>query len=142
MAANTKISNAAAIAACDAIVDLIDGGDGAGKLLIYDGSQPAGPDVDVTDQTLLAELTLSNPAFGNAEDANPGGRATANEITGDSSADESGTATWFRVVDGDGTAIIDGSVGTSDADLILGSVTVTQGVQVNITSWTVTVPES
>ncbi len=142
MANNTKISNAAAKAACDAIVDLLDGGAGAGTVKIYTGSQPADPDTAVGGQTLLATLTLSDPAFGNAADANPGGIATANAITGDSSADATGTAAWFRAADSNGVAVIDGSVGTSSADLVLGSVAIQAGVQVNITSWTVTVPES
>lgn len=142
MALNTKISNNAAKAACDAIVDLLDGGAGAGHLKIYDGTQATDPDTAVGAQVLLADLTLSDPAFGAAADANPGGRATASTITGDSSANATGTASWFRAETSDPTAVIDGSVGTSSADLILGSVSITAGVQVNITSWTVTVPES
>jgi len=142
VAANTTISNAAAIAACDAIVDLLDAGDGAGKLQIYSGSQPANPDVAITDQTKLAELTLNDPAFGAAADGEPGGVATAESITDDSSADATGTAAWFRAVDSDGTAIIDGTVGTSDADLILDSVSITAGQTVKVNSWTITMPES
>lgn len=144
MAVATRISNAAAKAACDAIVDRLDLGTGTatGLLRIYDGTQATDPDTAVGAQVKLAELTLTNPAFGNAADASPGGRATAATITGDSSADATGTASWFRAIDRDATAVIDGSVGTSSADLILGSVSITAGVQVNITSWTVTVPET
>lgn len=141
MALATRISNAAAIASCNAIVDLIDVG-GAGKLRIYDGTQPADVDTAITTQTLLAELTLSATAFGNAADANPGGRATAATITSDSSADATGTATWFRVISGGGTAIIDGSVGTSGADLNLNTVSIVSGATVAISSWTFTVPET
>src|SRR5690606_16029959 len=126
-------SNAAAIAACNAIVDLLDDGTPPGLLRIYTATQPDGPDTAVSDQTLLAELTLANPAFGDAADANPGGRATAGSITGDSSANADGTAAWFRALSEAGDAVIDGSVGTSNADLILGSVSITAGVQVNIT---------
>lgn len=142
MAVGTTLSNAAAIAACDAIVDLIDGGSGAGKLRIYDGTKPANPDVAISTQTLLAELTLSDPAFGAAADANPGGRATASSITQDSSANNSGTASWFRVVDSNNVAILDGTVGTSDADLILVTVTIVATQPVQVSSWTVTVPET
>jgi hypothetical protein len=144
MAANTTLSNAAAIAACDAIVDLIDGGSGAGKLRIYDGSQPANPDVAVSTQTLLAEIELNDPAFGSAADGTPGGVATADvdPALTDSSANDTGTAAWFRVVDSDNTAIIDGSVGTSDADLILNTTSIVAGAAVTISSWTFTVPES
>lgn len=141
---NTTISNAASIAACDAVVDLLDGGASAGKVRIYDGAQPANPDVAVTTQNLLAELTLSNQAFRAAADANPGGRATANAITDDASADATGTASWFRALDSNNVAIIDGSVGISGAgaDLELNSVAIEATANVSITSWIVTVPEA
>ena len=143
--ANTKISNAAAIAECNGVVDLLDGGAGAGKIRVYGGTQPAGgPDEAVGAQTLLAELALSDPAFGNAVDAAPGGRATANAITDDASADATGTATWFRALDSNNVAIIDGDVTATGGggDLELNSVAISAGAQVSITSWTVTAPES
>jgi hypothetical protein len=142
--ANTDISNAAALAACNGIVDLLDGGTPPGKLRIYSGSKPAGPDEAIGAQTLLAELTLSNPAFGNAADANPGGRATAGTITDDSSANATGTASFFRAVQGGGnTGVIDGDVTATGGggDLQLNSVSIQAGAQVSITSWTFTVPE-
>lgn len=142
MALNTTISNAAAIAACDAIVDLLDAGAGAAIIRIYDGAQPANPDVAVGAQVLLAQLTCTDPAFGAAADAAPGGRATASAITDDASADNTGTASWFRALDSNLLAIIDGSVGTTDADLILDSVSITAGQTVSVNSWTVTMPES
>jgi len=142
MPAKTTISNAAAIAACDAIVDLLDAGEAAGKLQIYDGAQPANPDVAVTTQTKLAELTLNDPAFGAAADAEPGAIATAEAITDDSAADASGTPAWFRAVDSDGLAVIDGSAGTADTDLILDAATTTEGQTVKVNSWTATMPES
>lgn len=132
------LSNASRSAMCDALVDLADAGAGAGKVRIYDGSRPAGPGTAVSGQTLLAELTFSDPAFGAASN----GVATASSITGDSSADATGTASWFRVLDSNNTAIWDGSVGTSGADLNLSSVSIVAGGAVNITSWTVTVPAS
>lgn len=142
--ANTTISNAAAIAACDALVDLLDAGAGAAVLKIYDGSQPANPDVAVSGQTLLAELTCSDPAFGNAADDNPGAIATANAITDDSSANATGTAAWFRAEDSNGNAIIDGDVTATGGggDLELDSTSISAGTTVSVTSWTVTHPES
>lgn len=139
-----RISNAAAIAACDAVVDLIDGGTGAGAIKIYDGSQPTDPDTAVSGQTLLAELPMSDPAFGNATDANPGGQATANSITDDSAADATGTAAWFRAEDGDGTAIMDGDVTTTGGggDMELNTTSITSSSTVSISSFTVTMPEA
>ena len=75
MALATRISNAAAKAACDAIVDLIDGGAGAGTCKIYTATQATDPDTAIGAQVLLATLTFSDPAFGAAADAAPGGRA-------------------------------------------------------------------
>lgn len=137
-----KLANNSAKAAADGVVDLIDAGSGAGKLRIYDGTQPADPDTAVGAQTLLAELTFGDPAFGAAADANPGGRATANAITGDTSANADGTASWFRVVDSDGNAIFDGTVGTSGTDLVLATTSIVAAVAINVTSLTYTQPES
>jgi hypothetical protein len=136
MATNTRISTAARNAAADGIVDLLDGGSGAAKIRIYDGSQPAGPGTAVSGQTLLAELTCSDPAFGAASS----GVATASAITSDTVADATGTASWFRALTSDNTAVIDGSVGTSDADLVLDSVSIVAGGTVAVTAWTVTMP--
>ena len=142
MALATRLSNAAAKAACNAITALIDGGAAAGKVRIYSGTQPTDPDTAIGAQVLLAELTCSDPAFGPAADGNPGGRATANAITADSSADAAGTATWFRAVDSNNVAVIDGSVGTSGCDMNLNNNALTLGANVSISSWTFTIPET
>ena len=143
MALNTRISNAAAIAACDAIVDLIDGGASAGTVEIRSGSQPADPDTAATG-TVLATITLNDPAFGAAADAAPGGQATAvvSPALEDTSADATGTAGWFRVYDSDSNAILDGECGTSGADMNLNTTSIVATSTVTITSWTVTMPET
>lgn len=141
----TRISLAAALAACNATVDLLDAGSGPGVLRIYGsgtGGVPTAADAALTDQPLLAELTLSDPAFGAAADINPGARATAAAITGDTSANATGTATFFRALDSDNNVIIQGNVGESAAELILNTVAIVEGVEVNITSWTHTQPEA
>ena len=130
MAVNPKRSNAAVTAAADAVCDLLDNG----YLRIYDGSQPANADTAVTTQTLLAELRWN---AANAFGAASGGVATANAITADSSADATGTASWFRALKADGTtAVFDGSVGTSSADLILNSTAIAAGANVAVTAFT------
>lgn len=141
MAAQMGISNAVAIVVLDAKVDEIDIGAGTAALKIYDGTRPDKVDDAVTTQNILSEHNLSNPAFGNASDNNPGAIATANAIGDDTSANNTGTATWFRVFDRNGDAVIDGNVGTSAADLILDSVSITAGQRVSISSWTITEPE-
>ena len=131
MALAPRISNVAANAACDAVVDLLDGG----YLRIYDGSQPATVDTAITTQTLLAELAFGTPAFGSAAN----GVATANAITADSSANNSGTATWFRCFKSDGTtAVMDGSVDTATANLILTNTAITAGGVVTVNALTYT----
>jgi hypothetical protein len=142
MAFATRISNAAAIAACDAIVDQLDAGAGAALIRIYDGTQPADPDTAITSQVLLAELTCSDPAFGSAVDGTGKATATASAITADSSANATGTATWFRAVTSTGTAVIDGTVGTSGTDMILNTTSISSGQNVAITSWTFSVDEN
>lgn len=147
MALNTKITNAVAIAMCDAAVDALDGGTGAAIVRIYDGSQPTDPDTAVSGQTLLATLVCSDPAFGNAADNTGKATATANSITDDSGADATGTAAWFRAFStNDGAtplnAIIDGTVGTVGADLNLNTVSLVSGVAVSVSAWTVNVSES
>lgn len=134
MANNPQLTNAAASAAADAVVDAIDAGAGAGLLRIYDGTQAATADTAVGAQVLLAELTFSDPAFGAASN----GVATASAITQDSSANATGTATWFRVVTSTGTAIFDGTVGTSGADLNLNTTSIVAGAAVSVTAFTYT----
>jgi hypothetical protein len=106
---------------------------GASALLrIYDGSRPA---TGGTATTLLAELTC-NATFAPAASS---GVLTLNAITQDSSANATGTATWFRIVKSDGTTyVVDGSVGTSGADLNLNSTSITSGGSVAVTSFTIT----
>jgi hypothetical protein len=131
MALNPKRANAAVNAAADAVTALLN----SGKLRIYDGTQPATADTAVSTQALLAELTFNATAFGAAS----AGVATANSITADTSANASGTASWFRAVKSDGTTtVFDGSVGTSSADLVLNSVAISSGAQVSVTSFTYT----
>jgi hypothetical protein len=113
------------------VADAINGGSGAGKIRIYDGSRPA---TGGTATTLLAELTCSDPC----EDTVTAGVLTFDTITPDSSANANGVATWFRIVDSAGTFCVDGSVGTSGADLILNSTSISTGQEVAITSAVIT----
>lgn len=143
MALNFRISNAAAIRLADAFDDEVNVGSTAAAIDIRTGAQPADPDTAATG-TLLATLTMSDPAFGAAADANPGGRITASAITSDTSADATGTAGYFRIrATGTGADdVADGECGTSGADLNFNTTSITSGSTVAITSLTVTMPES
>lgn len=132
MALNPKLSEARANAACDSVVDQADDG----YLRIYAGTQATDADTAVGAQTLLAELRFAATAFGAAS----GGVATAAAITADSSANATGTATWFRVLASDGSTVLwDGSAGTADADLILNSAAIQSGAEVSVDSLTFTI---
>lgn len=132
MANNLKVSSTAVNAQADALSDLLDNG----YLRIYDGTQPANANTAITTQVLLAELRFN----ATAAPAASGGVLTMNSITQDSSADNTGTATWFRALKSDGsTVVFDGSVGTSGCDLNLGSTSITSGASAAVTSMTFTV---
>lgn len=132
--ATPQISTAAKNAALAAITAKIDTG-GAGSLLFYTGTQPAGPDTAISTQTLLVTLTYSATSYGTPSS----GTTTANSITS-GTAGNSGTATWCRSVSGGGTAVLDLSVGTSGQDVNLATTTITSGNTVSITSLTITHP--
>lgn len=137
MASNLKISTAARNAACDAIVDLIDGGAGAGTIAIRTGSPPTNVS-DADSGTLLGTLTFSDPAFGSAST----GVATANSITSDTSADATGVAGHFRVKDSNGNTIFQGTAGEAadSADMTFDDKNIVIGGTIAISSMTCTMP--
>ena len=107
----------------------------SGLLRIYDGTRPA---TGGAATTLLAELTC-NATFAAAASS---GVLTLNAITSDSSANATGTATWFRITTSGGTAVIDGNVGTSGSDLNLNTTSIVSGGTVAVTSFTITAGNS
>ena len=130
MALNPKLSNTGANAAANAVTVLLN----SGKLRIYAGTQATDADTALGAQVMLAELTFNATAFGAAV----AGVATANAITSATTA-ASGTATWFRALQSNGTTVIfDGSVGTATANLILNSVAISSGAAVSVTALTYT----
>ena len=137
--AATKLSTAASIAACNAIVDGVDGGSGPGKIRVYDGSKPASAETAVSSQILLVELTYPDPAFGNAALVGNNAEAAANTIAQGTAQSGIGTktATWFRVLDSNNATLWDGDVSTITAgtgDLQLNSTTIAAGMTVAISS--------
>ncbi len=138
MAADPRLSNAAASAAADAVVDLIDAGAGAGTIKIYDGTIPTNANTAIGSQVLLATLTFSDPAFGAASN----GVATASAITSDSSADATGTASWARIADSNGNTVMDVTVGTSGEDINFNTVSFVSGATIAISSLTYTQPKT
>jgi hypothetical protein len=135
MAHSPKLTDGTANAAADAATALFN----SGYMKIYDGSQPATGDTAVSGQTLLATLRFNATAFGAAS----GGVATANAFTSDTDAAATGTATWFRVLKSDNsTKVMDGTVGTSGADVNLATVSIVQHATVSLSAFTYTQSKS
>lgn len=117
MATNLKMADAGVNAEANALAALLNNG----YIRIYDGTQPATADTTISTQVLLAELRFGATAFGAAAS----GVITSNPITPDSDANATGTATWFRALESDGTTpVLDGDVGTSAANLIIASTSI------------------
>jgi hypothetical protein len=130
-----KSSTVARNAAADAICDLAD----SGLVRIYTATRPANPQTAAAG-TLLATLTLNATAFGAAV----AGVATANAITSDSSADDTGTAAWFRVLQSDGTTVLwDGDVTATGGggDITFSTVAFVAAAVIAMTSLSYTEPE-
>lgn len=135
MALNTQMSDLSVNTEADALTPLFS----SGYLRIYSGTQPATADTALSGNTLLAELRFNATAFGSASS----GVLTANAITADSSADNSGTASFFRALKSDGTTVLmDGSVGTSSANMIVATTTITAAQTVSCSSFTIDVRNS
>jgi hypothetical protein len=135
MALNTQMSYAAVNAEANALSALLN----SGYLRIYDGAQPANADTALSGQTLLAELRFSSTAAPSASN----GVLTFNTVTSDTSANNTGTATWYRCLSSNGTSVVmDGTVGTSGANLNLNSVSIQSGAEVAVTSFTHTIPRA
>jgi len=120
------ISTAARNAAADAVVDLVDGGAGAGKVVF-----------ETAGDAEVATLTMTDPAFGNAA----AGVATASTISDDTDA-TGGTTTKFAMEDSNSLEVLNGSVTaiSGGGDIELTSVAIGVGDTVSITSLTVTMP--
>ena len=126
------LSNAAASAAADAVVDLLDA-----------GSSNANPQLRINisgNASTVATLNFTgSTAFGAASN----GVATAGTIADDTNA-AGGTAAAFQCVDQDGTVVFDGSVTATGGggDITLSSVSIAATDTVSISSLTYTQPTS
>jgi hypothetical protein len=92
----------------------------------------------ITNTPILATLTCNASGFGGTPS---GGVLTALAITGGTGTTVAGiasTANWFRSETSGTTPEIDGSVGTTGCDINLSSTTISAGLAVAITSWTLT----
>lgn len=135
--ANMRIATNSRNGMLDALNTALNAGSGAAKVRIYDGTQATNANTAIGSQTLLAELTLSDPAAASASS----GTLTLSAITNDSSGDASGTATWARVLDSDNNPIFDCDVSATagSGTLKLNTTTIAAGGPVAITSFTISI---
>lgn len=118
------------------IKSAIDGGSGAGYIQIRSGTRPANVSGTATG-TLLVTLTLNKPSYG-APSAGTASISLSPAVAGTAVAN--GTATWARVFDSAGVAVMDCSVGTTGADFLLSSTNILTGATITLTAGSITMP--
>lgn len=132
MALDTRNARANRDAQAEATARLLDGG----FLRLYTGPRPADPD-DPPRGTMLAELRFGTPAF----EKSRAGQIIATKIIQASAADDTGRAEWFRTFQADGvTPVFDGTVGTSDANIVMNNANIQINAIVSISAFTYSVP--
>lgn len=132
------ISIAAQNAGVNAIAGLVDADVGAGTIAIRTGAGPATAN-DAPTGTLLATVTLNDPAFG----AGVAGVATLDVTPAlTTTGVAAGTAGYFRLHDNSGDVVLQGSatVTGGGGDLELNTTSIAIGTTVEITSGTLTMP--
>jgi hypothetical protein len=129
MASNLKYSNGTRNAQQQGLITYA----GSGAIIhIYDGTQPSNANTAISTQTLLVSLTVTG-SFGT--DSN--GTLTLSSVA-NGTAVATGTATFFRITKSDNsTVVMDGSVGTSGADMNLSNTSIATSQVVSITSGTI-----
>jgi hypothetical protein len=135
-----KIHPDMAVDMCDAATVYLDTGS---TLVIYEGTIPTLITDAITTQEVLIEYNLpAAPVFAGAVPTTAGGTATANAITTVEAAAD-GTAQFFRAYDSGDVCRIQGTVTdpAGSGDLKISTTAVTNGIAVEVVSWTVTVPK-
>lgn len=129
-----RVNTTTANAMLAALLSAFDNGAGPATILIYTGTMPATPETAITTQTLLGTLTCSEPTGSVASKT-----LTFSAITQDSSADATGTATWARINDAAGTAVMDVDVSATGGGgfLQFNTTSIVSGGPILITSLTV-----
>ncbi len=129
MPSNLKYSNGTRHAQNEGLITYA--GNGA-IINIYQGTAPANANTAITTQTLLVSCVLAG-AFGTDTD----GTLTLGTVN-NGTAVAGGTANFFRIFKSDGTTVVmDGSIGTSGADLNLDTTTINITQTVNISGGTI-----
>jgi hypothetical protein len=114
--------------------NLVEGWLSGGSVQVYTSPRPSTADIAISTQTLLATITLPNPA----------GTVTNGVFTSVTLSQvlvsNTGSAVWCRVIDSVGATIFDGDVGTvgSGSFLETTNTSLTQGAYLAISSFTIT----
>ena len=138
-----KFPNGTCKAMLDALADLMDAGSGPGYFEIRTGTQPANPDSAATG-TLLGTCVANDPAFNSAQDTTGDATITANAIADDTSADNSGTAGWFRAYDSDDNQVFQGDIGAiaSGDAMEIDDVSIDSGGNISVDSCVIVLSET
>ena len=142
MAANPFVTQAVAQDMLTALESAANAGTAA-IITGYAGTPPADGDAALSNNDDLFDLTCSASIFASKTDGAPGAVGTFDEITEDSSANDTGTLTFFRILtQAAGTVVFQGTAATSDADMIINTTSISSGSTVSATGTsTITVPE-
>lgn len=124
MPKRTVLSEKSVNVEADAFGALMDGG----FIDIYGGDAPSSPDAPVGEQVRAVSLAFGMPAFGRAA----AGSIIANGIQPATAERTVNPVTWARIYRSDHkTAVMDVSVGTRDATLILPTVNIAANVTIS-----------
>ena len=127
-----------------AMLDNLTGNFNSYYINIWTGSLPSNCGASEAG-TKLAAPQFNSTAFGASVDGSTTGimTATANAITSDTNAANSGTAGHFRCssTNGGGTVIAQGTCGLSSADMVLNTLSITSGDTVAVSAFTITLPD-
>lgn len=135
MPVKSNLSDLAVNIQADAFATLMDGG----FIDILDGKQPKDAATALTNQKVGVTFGFGSPAFGRAA----AGIIVANPITQGVSRVSLNPATWARIYRADHkTAVMDVTVGTKDAVIVLPTVNLPEGVTVTCSFFSHLIPKS
>ncbi len=112
----------------------------SGFIRLYDGTRPVDGNTALSGNTLLAELVFGATSF-----VRTNGVLTANAITQDSSANATGTCTFARILQSDGTTVVmdlgvTTSTPTAGTELQMPTLSITATQPVSATSLVINYP--
>lgn len=133
MAKNTQLSNTIVNSQAASVITALN----SGSVKIYTGTQPADANTAISTQTLLVSLP-----FAATSGTNSNGVITFTTAGMSATAAASGTATWYRCFQSDGTTVVmDGTVDVAGntPNMALSSTAISSGATVSLSSFTHTV---